>query len=390
MVTLTSADNALKSLYLEVVSDQLNTTVNPLFNRIKQTESDVWGKEIIKLAPYGVNGGIGAGNETDNLPSVAENNYEQFKLSLKNLYGQIEISDKALRASANNAGAFVNLLTAEMDGLLKASKFNFGRMLYGDGTGKLATITATSGATITVDTVRNLMEGMVIDVVSSAGVARTGGTGRRITAINRSTKVVTLSGDSFAANTITVNSDIITVQGSYGKELTGLGAIFAQSGTLYGVSRSTNSWLKPYSDTMSTISDTSIQEALDEIESVSGGSPDFIVCSYGVRRAYQSYLRTNASNIDVMNLEGGFKAISYNGIPLVADRFVPSGTMYLLDTKEFNLHQLCDWRWLEGENGRILRQVANKPTYTATLVKYADLICNKPSAQGVLTGITES
>lgn len=390
MVTLTSADNALKSLYLEVVSDQLNTTVNPLFNKIKQTESDVWGKEIIKLAPYGVNGGIGAGNETDTLPAVAENNYEQFKLSLKNLYGQIEISDKALRASANNAGAFVNLLAAEMEGLLKASKFNFGRMLYGDGSGKLATVTAFSGKTITVDTIQNIMEGMVIDVTSSTGTARTGCSARRIASINRTTKVVTLTGDDIAANTITVNSDIITVQGSYGKELTGLGAIFSNSATLYGVTRSTNTWLSPYSSTMSTISDASIQSALDQIESLSGGSPDYIVCSYGVRRAYQSYMREKASNIDIMNLEGGFKAISYNGIPLVADRFVPSGTMYLLDTKEFSLHQLCDWRWLEGENGRILRQTANKPTYTATLVKYADLICNKPSAQGKLTGITEA
>lgn len=390
MVTLSSADNALKSLYLDVVSEQLNTNTNPLYNKIKSTETDVWGKEIIKLAPYGVNGGIGAGGETDTLPSVAENNYEQFKLSLKNLYGQIEISDKAMRASANNAGAFVNLLTAEMDGLLKASKFNFGRMLYGDGSGKLAKITATSGATITLDSVENVMEGMVIDITSSTGTARTGCTARRISGIDRSTKVVTLAGATIGANVITVNSDIITMQGSYGKELTGLKAIFGSSATLYGVTRATNSWLTPYSSTMSSISDTDIQKAIDNIESISGGQPDFIVCSYGVRRAYQAYLRTNASNIDVMNLEGGFKAISYNGIPLVADRFVDSGTMYILDTKEFNLHQLCDWRWLEGENGRILRQVANKPTYTATLVKYADLICNKPSAQGVLTSITEA
>ena len=30
MVTMNSADNALKSLYLGVVSEQLNTSVNPL------------------------------------------------------------------------------------------------------------------------------------------------------------------------------------------------------------------------------------------------------------------------------------------------------------------------------------------------------------------------
>ena len=93
-------------------------------------------------------------------------------------------------------------------------------------------------------------------------------------------------------------------------------------------------------------------------------------------------------NIDIMELEGGFKTLSYNGLPLVYDRFVPDGSMYLLNTKAFKLHQLCDWRFLETENGKILRQNQGKPTYTATLVKYCDLICQKPNGQAVLTGIT--
>ena len=53
------------------------------------------------------------------------------------------------------------------------------------------------------------------------------------------------------------------------------------------------------------------------------------------------------------------------------------------------MHQLCDWQFLEGEDGRILKQVAGKPVYTATLVKYADLICLKPIGQAMLSGITE-
>ena len=145
MVTISSAENALKTLYLGVVADQLNTGINPLFAKIKQTTSDVWGKNIVKLVPYGLNGGVGAGSETGNLPTAAGNNYAQFTLALKNLFGTIEISDKAMRASENSAGAFVNILNAEMEGLLKASKFNFGRMLYGDGSGKLADSLAYSG-----------------------------------------------------------------------------------------------------------------------------------------------------------------------------------------------------------------------------------------------------
>ena len=387
MVTLQSAENALKTLYLGVVSDQLNTNVNPLLAAIEQTASDVWGKEIRKLAPYGINGGIGAGTETGDLPAAAENNYAQFVLTLKTLYGTIEISDKAIRASQNNAGAFVNLLNAEMEGLLKASKFNFGRMLYGDGTGTLTTVESASGNNVVVASVQNLIEGMVVDVLTSEG-ASTGVAGRRITSIDRSSKTITLSGNAIPASTLT-KGNIITVQGSYKNELTGLGAIFGTGSTLYGLSKTANKWLNPRSYTSTAIDDVTIQKVIDEMDEVAGSKADFIVCSFGVKRAYQEYLTENKSNVDIMNLAGGYKAISYNGIPVVSDRFAPSGTMYVLDTTEFHLHQLCDWRWLEGDNGKIIRQVAGKPVYTATLVKYADLICDKPSGQAKISGITE-
>ena len=64
--------------------------------------------------------------------------------------------------------------------------------------------------------------------------------------------------------------------------------------------------------------------------------------------------------------------------------------MYLLNSADFALHQLCDWQWLEGEDGSVLRQVPGKPVYSATLVKYADLLCSRPNGQGMLSGITES
>ncbi len=394
MVTLTTADNALKEVYLGVVSNQLNTAINPLLTKIEQTTSDVWGKEIRKLAPYGINGGIGAGTEDGNLPASAGNTYAQFNLELKNLYGRIEISDKAIRASENSAGSFVNLLNAEMDGLIKASAFNFGRMLYGDGKGVLATITNNTTSTVTVDKVNNLIEGMVVDIISSTGSLIKGAI--RIIAIDRNTNTVSLSINDLTAEAYKETDYKLCVQNSYNNELTGLGAIFQSTGSLYGLDRSVYSWMIPYMKDIksgsneSDISEVAMQKAIDELDEVADSKVDFIVCSSGVKRNYQSYLTSYRSNIDVMNLEGGFKAISYNGIPVVSDKFAPANTMYLLNTKEFNLHQLCDWKWLEGEDGRVIRQTLGKPTYQATLVKYADIICNKPSGQAKITGIKES
>ena len=391
MVTMNSADNALKSLYLGVVSEQLNTSVNPLLARIKQTTQDVWGKEIRRLAQYGINGGIGAGTEDGALPAAAGNNYDQFVLTLKNLYGTIEISDKAVRASENNVGAFVNLLNAEMEGLLKASSFNFGRMLFGDGNGTLGKVSSIDdNGVVTLDSVKNVVEGMVVDFLSSAGAAISGAAARRITGVDRANKTITVSGEKLTSTVVSADS-IITVQNSYGKEITGLKAIFSSTGSIYGLDRATHKWLIPHMKSdVGTISETVIQEAIDTLEENAGSRVNFIVCSSGVKRAYQKALAAYKRNVDVMDLKGGYKALSYNGIPVVSDRFCPDGTMYLLNTDDFALHQLCDWKWLEGEDGRVIKQVANKPVYSATLVKYADLICTRPCGQAMLTGITEA
>ena len=387
MVTLASADSALKSFYLDAVAQQLNTEVNPLLAKIKQSTADVWGKEVRRLAQYGVNGGVGAGTEEGSLPAAGGNNYDQFVTTLKNLYGTIEISDKAVRASENSAGAFVDLLNAEMEGLLRSSAFNFGRMLFGDGSGILCTVSAVTGNVVTVDSVKNVIEGMTVDVLDADGDQVSGVTARRITAVDRTDKTITLSG---GALTGVASGCTLCVQGSHNLELTGLGAIFKDDGSLYGLSRAERPWMIPYiKESVGTISENAIQTAIDNLEETAGSRVDMIVCSWGVKRALQAVLAESRMQTDMAELAGGYRTITYNGIPVVADRFCPAGTMYLLNTRDFCLHQLCDWKWLEGDDGKVLRQVPGKPLYTATLVKYADLICTRPCGQAMLTGITE-
>ena len=170
-----------------------------------------------------------------------------------------------------------------------------------------------------------------------------------------------------------------------------MGAIFKTDGSLYGVSREAHPCMRPYiKNNVGALDEIVMQEAIDRLEMSAGSTVDFIAVSASVKYAYQEYMAQYKRNIDVMELNGGFKTLSYNGIPLVYDRFIEEGTMYLLNTKAFKLHQLCDWQYLETENGKILRQTQGKPTYTATLVKYCDLVCDRPNGQACLKGITRS
>lgn len=388
MITVSTADKALKSVYLGVIGNQLNYGANPLLSKIKQTSSNVYGNEIIKTVSYGISGGVTAAKEADELPGSYNRSFTQFKTTLKNLYGTLEISDKAIRCSQTSAGAFVNLLNDEMESLIKSSIFNLGRMLYGNGTGVLATVTQSNeigGSEIVVDSLRNLAPNLAFRMASSTKLY-TSYDPMVVTYLDKASNTITI--DRFADKDF-INHKLATLRG-LGSEITGIDTLFDSTvAYLYGLKKEEYPWLASYNKTeVGDLTETVIQSAIDEVEDVSGGIVDFISCSAGVRRAYQECMSTMRRNIDVLNLDGGFRAISYNGIPLVVDRFVKEGDMFLLNTKDFELCQLGDWQWLEGNDGKIIKQKDNYATYTATLVKYAELICNRPNGQAKLSGIT--
>ena len=390
-ITLANADNALKTVYLDAVSEQLNYNASPFLAQIEKTSENIWGKEVRKLVIHGINGGIGAGTEDGDLPKATGNQYAELKATLKNLYGVIEISDKALKASENNAGAFVSLLNAEMDGLIKASRFNFGRILFGDGSGTLARVNFVSENKIAVDSVKNFEVGMIVEVRDGLGKLVDGCSGKTVVDIDTVGVAIQLSDCDEASLENVRTNYTINLQGSYKNEITGLGSLFGNNRySIHGLVYGDNPWLEPYiiSDA-GEVSEDMIQRVLDKIEERASGNINFMVCSYGVRRKLQQLFAQNHSYVGTMEIKGGYKAMSYNGIPIVADRFCPEGCMYMLNTDDFALHQLCDWQWLTGDDGKVLRQIPGKPIYTATMVKYAELICSRPFAQGAITGIME-
>lgn len=385
MVTLQTADSALKSFYLDAVTKEIDEKGSPFFAMIEKTSANVAGKSVTKVVKTGF-GGVGAGAEDGTLPDGNNGEYISLTAPLKNIYGTIEITDKAIRASASNEGAFVNLLNEEMDSLVQSAKYNFARMLFGDGSGKLGTMVNRSGSQYQFDTTDSIEPGMCVDVWSGGQIIYTN---CKIRSVNKKTGIVEFSSGIGSDSGIALGSEIYLHGVKPDYELTGLKAIFS-SAPLYGVMR-TNPYMAPYMEMVNgDIDEDIVQKAMDEVERASGGKVDLIVCSWGVRRALVNAFRERNYPIANIKIGDSISAISFNGVPVVVDRFCPSGTMYLLNTKDFKLCQLCDWQWMEGEDGKVLKQVPGKPVYTATLVKYAELICQKPCGQAMLTGITEA
>ena len=385
MVSLESAENALKSFYLDAVRDALDLKTSPFLAKVERSTDNVYGKDVKKLIRIGLHGGVMAGTEAGDLPQTDKSNYAQLTIGLKNLYGTIEISDKAIRASQSNEGAFVNLLNGEMDNLLKSAKYHFARMLMGDGKGRVAKIDGwVDDQHLKVYATSGLAIGMRVFLRDENGETMDNNEERTIVAIDREKLLVEFSGSTVPDD---INSGYICCS-TEADELTGLEALYSDS--VYGLTEETYAKIKPAEIYLeSDIDEIVIQKMIDLLEESSGSAPNLIICSAGVRRALLQYYMDMSITPKAMEIEGGFQALDFNGIPVVADRFCPHGTMYFINTDDFKLYQLCDWQWMESEDGKILRQIPGKPVYTATLVKYAELVCTRPNGVGRLVNIPE-
>ncbi len=381
MITIQNADAALKDYYIDAITAQLNESISPFFSAIEKSAENVSGKDVNVAVVRGYTGNVIAGEEDGNLPDPYKNRYINITMPLKNLYGSIEISDKAMRASRDSSGAFVNLLNAEMEGLVSSARHNFRRMLFGDGTGKLCEITKRISYTeYEVSEVKDYFTGMQVDVYKVLGEISAEGTGVFIEKVDR------------AASTITFDREIsdsvikggVYVHGSKDNEITGLGAIF-DSETLYGHAKSTDAFFAPHKvDAGNTLTEGLLSDTLDYMEEHFNSKINVIFCSYKTRKKIASLIDANRRVVNSIDARTGYGAVTVNAVPVYADRFCPDDRILFLNSDDFSLYQLCDWEWLEDEDGKILKQVPGRASYSATLVKYAELICRKPCGQAML------
>lgn len=384
MITTNQVDNILQNIYLDVIGSQIDRTTSPFLNMVEKSAQNIYQGQVKYPTRMGISGSVGCGSETESFPATDSPQILNFVADLSNIYGTLTISDKALRCSQNTPADAVNLFQSELEALVASARYNFNRMLFQNGSGKLCTTLGNSGAVINCDSVRNFTPGMVIDIYNGDTIAIKGAT---VLGVNQQESTITID----VTPEIMLVFFTVTVQNSKGRELNGLEYIFSptQEDKLYGISTVDFPYFKPESVTTDALTCDKIQETIDLVEEKSGSLVDFIIASYDMRRKYLSHLRDIRSNVDYMNLDGGFKALSYNGVPVYADKFAAENTMYFLNSKDYMLAQLGDWDWISGADGHILIPAEGSPYYVAHLVKYANLLCKRPFAQSKLVIETE-
>ncbi len=380
---LKTMEKALKEYYLPVWQNQLNTEPSAFLSKIqkKTLESDI----IVSSAPIGLSGGFGYSEEGEETPDAGNVRFERFRTRAKDMYVNIAISNKAVNLT-KSGGSMADALNTEVKAAYETAKWNIGRSLFGNGTGKLANVTAQSSgasATVEVDSVKYLMEGLTVDIYNNSEDKKHTSRIKSINRVDKGSGKYDIILDS--APSAQLEAGFITVQNSYKREITGLGAIYDDTiTTLYGVDKASQPVIKPITyDAGDTIDDGIINKVLREADHIKGSNIDMLLCGDDAYDEYVTYLRTNNIRVEdrTGQIEGGFKTIKFlfgnREIDIVNERFIPDEEMWGVDTKSFTLHSL-DWQFATLQGGGIFNLMERTSVYRALLCNYGDLMCDNP------------
>lgn len=399
-LTLTTADQALKEDYQDMIREQLNQT-NFLLSQVDNNTKDVEGRFAVLSLHVSRNSGVGARAEYATLPTAGSQGYIQERVPLKYNYGRIAISGPVIRAMKSDKGSFVRAIDSEVKGVTADLKRAVNRQLFGDTTGHIATCGTTSSsvtvvlaAATSVAAIRQIQDQGRIDI-GTVSNSNTIVAAANVLSVDTSAKTVTI--DSAVSTT---SADFIVASGTNPAgntnniELTGLQALVNSSGTLFNVDPSTYQVWKSYKQTsVGSISDTVFQKAMDETRIASGEDVNLIITTAGVSRAYAASLTSQKRFSNTIELKGGFSGISVNAgrgdEALVWDRDCPDGFAFGLSTAHLAQHQASDWEFMD-QDGAVLSRVPNTDAYEATLFKYHELTTDQRNTHFVLTGITEA
>ena len=130
---------------------------------------------------------------------------------------------------------------------------------------------------------------------------------------------------------------------------------------------------------------TLMQTMFDMVEETAGKNygPNLILTTRALRREYLELCQADRRTVNTMQLDGGWSALDYNGVPLTVDNDAIDGEIYFLTTKDLQMYVMSDYDWME-KDGAVLSRISGYDTYEAVLFRYEEFGVTNRATQGVL------
>ena len=405
---VSTVTNVLKYRYLGPLQTQLNSEVLVAqLLGLDDKNIDLDGLKAVLPLHTNRSGGIGARLEDESLPAAGNQAYAQAQFDLAYLYGRARFTGQAIQKTKTDAGAFIRVVTDELDRLRDDLGVDLGRQFYGPGDAIIENTGVTSASTTVVLATNEALTkgflyiGQLIDIGTSANPVAIA-SARTITAYNLATPSIVISG----AAVTTAGTDRVFRAGnaaasSVVKEIdAGLQKLVATAANTVGginaASAGNEYWDNLRDTTGGAISLSALMQNWNKANAAGANPQEIIaVTSPGLaRRLFETAdFKSLVQFVNTNEMKGGFDMISFGTtsgrVKLVADRLAPWGKVFMLDKKHIKVFSPADWDFLQRD-GLTIRWDADKDAFQAVLFRYVNLGTKRRNTSLVMSGLTDT
>lgn len=396
--TINRIGGILKNVYSDAIVEQQNlaAVARKLFTKAKGVRLGGDHYEV-SIRIGGNRAGVGARNSDDALPTPLRQQEKKFQIFDRAVFGVIRVFDKDIQNTKGNEQAFVNHLDDEVTQIAKDVMKHMNIMTYGDGTGTLTTVNASTVAALTFVGkagtafgqfgTRYLQLNDQIDVWDPTFTTlRTPVGGVQVTNVDPSTQTVTVS----AALTLTGN-DVVVRALSANKEYVGLQLATDNSSsvTFQALSRGTYAILRGnvLAAGGAGLAESHLQQIISLIEMSSGETPDRFLTGNAQWDAYVALGQSLKRYVNTQKLDRGFQELDYNGIPFLKDVDASPAEIFALNSEYCQNGVVTPLSWSE-EDGSILKWDAGYAAYKAFMREYGNYVWPRPNAIGRIEALS--
>jgi hypothetical protein len=431
LIDTTTIAYQLKAVYGDQIVDLFNRqtmTYNMFMKSGRRATYTPAGTGFVFAARRSDVESVGARAEGAYLPDPLDATGVQFTITPKFIYATLRLSGIAIEAGKGGASSFVDVQGDAIANIYKALVTDLNRQCWGDGTGKMATLSAAAtlnnAATWTITCsndvgVRYLRKGMVVDFYES-NTYETEASAQRIQSINPTTKVVTMEtavdtygtyhplGAPGLTNSTTISSLAEVVR--YGAriashstssaryELMGLMGLF-DDGTINAsfegqtISTACPEFVANSLSNSSVNRELSIDlmlQAMDLTSTRSDQTVELILAGLGQRRKYFALLANDVRYVPG-TFVGGYETLSFTQNGQVNMKFDPHAQpnkMLFLPADGVKKYELTPIGW-GGLDDQKMHWRDNYDQATMFLRTYTNLGVEKRNALTLLTDLTE-
>lgn len=416
---LTDQTNLFKINYYKK-SENMYNSANVLQGRMRK-KYDFTGRQKFVSTPLSFSGGVGSRL----LPKANAAKYEGAIIESKKVYATCEIEREAMKASANDKGAFVRATRESVQKCVESYMRNSSRILFGDGSGVLglgdaaaANVTGTGSEVdpyiVTFVAAQfkeaNFEEKDFVQVATGfTGVGT--GTAEGGDAVTNLLEIIEVDPSAFTVSLCGTSAilaarvagpapfgatDALVMQRSLNSEPQGLKGIkdasAAGTGSLYGIDVQRRWSMFVEDNGNAGITTDVMNKVLLQVDKRTGKTPNLIMASYeqfqNILALLEDHKRYPVSN---RNLKGkmGFEGVEFMSVKgpigIFVDRFVEDDEVWFLRDDRMECHHRPGFGWFD-DDGTVFLRKADEDNYEARYGGYYENYIT-PTGHGVLTGL---